>query len=84
MIFPCTDENVQAVRESYTVLLQEEVIIFSWCSRGLSLIERNLKKWILLMTKCVLQKMFQKIHVVKHPILNTSLIKHYGDLTVLN
>ena len=42
MIFPCTDENVQAVREAYTVLLQEEVIIFRWFSRGLSLEETEL------------------------------------------
>ena len=35
----------RAVREACTVL--QEVIIFSWCSRGSSLIEINLKKWIL-------------------------------------
>ena len=45
--FSHTDENIQAVKEACTVL-REEVIIFSWCSRGLSLIETNLKKWILL------------------------------------
>ena len=47
MVFPGTDKNIQAVREACAVLLREEIIIFSWCSRGLSLIERNLKKWIL-------------------------------------
>ena len=48
MVFPRTDENVQAVREACTVvILREQVIIFTWCSRGLSLIERNMKKWTL-------------------------------------
>ena len=52
IVFPCTDENIQgieniqAVRVACTVL-REEVINFSWCSCGLSLIERNLKKWVL-------------------------------------
>ena len=41
MVFPRTDENIQAVREA-SFVLREEVIIFSWCSRALSLIERNL------------------------------------------
>ena len=49
IVFPGTDENIQgieniqAVRVACTVL-REEVITFS-C--GLSLIERNLKKWVL-------------------------------------
>ena len=46
MVFLLGDENIQAAREACTVLLRE-VIIFSWCSRGLQLIEKNLKKWIL-------------------------------------
>ena len=37
----------QAVKEGSTVLLQEEVILLSWCCRRLSLIERNLNNWIL-------------------------------------
>ena len=36
-----------AFGKACTVLLWEEMIIFSWCSYGLPLIERNLKKWIL-------------------------------------
>ena len=56
------------------------VITFSWSSHGLSLIKRNLKKWILstnsscirrkttktflYVENSVLQKIFQKIHVV--------------------
>ena len=69
MVFSCTDGNIQAAREACTVL-RVEVINFSWCSCGLSFIERNLKKWILSMkSSCidygVLQKIFQKIHVVK-------------------
>ena len=47
MVFPCTNENIQPVKEACTVLLREEVIIFSWCCNGLSLIQRNLKKCIL-------------------------------------
>ena len=47
MVFPCTNENIQPVKEACTVLLREEVIIFSWYCRGLSLIQRNLKKCIL-------------------------------------
>ena len=46
-VFPSTVESIQAVREACTVVLREEVIIFSWCSCGLSLIEKNMKKWIL-------------------------------------
>ena len=33
-VFSSTDEKIQAAREACTVLLRE-VIIFSWCSRGL-------------------------------------------------
>ena len=47
MVFARTDKNMQIVREAFTVLLREEVIIFSWCGRGVALIERNFKKWIL-------------------------------------
>ena len=36
MAFFHADETIQAVREAYTVL-REEVINFSWCSRGLTL-----------------------------------------------
>ena len=46
MVFPCRDKNTQAVKEARIVLLREEVIILSWFSRGLSLLERNLKKCI--------------------------------------
>ena len=41
---PHTDKNMQAVREACTILLREEVIIFSCCSRGLSLIEKKLEE----------------------------------------
>ena len=47
MVIPRTDENIEAVREVRTVPLPEEVINFIWYSRGLPLIERNLKKGIL-------------------------------------
>ena len=46
MVFFRTDGKIQTVREAYTVP-RVEVIIFSWCSRGLSPMEWNLKKWIL-------------------------------------
>ena len=93
MVFPRTDENILVVREARTVL-REEVIIFSWSSRGLSLIERNLKKWILsTKSSCIkrLTKMvflwglwcatedIPDIHVVK-----AAWVKYYGDLTALN
>ena len=76
MVFHSTAGKIQTVREACTVL-QVEVIIFSWCSRGFSLVERNLKKRILLTkSSClgrwclyvgygVLQKIFQKMHVVQ-------------------
>ena len=93
MVFPCTDGKIQTVREACTVL-QVEVIIFSWSSCGLSLIEWNLRKWILsTKSSCkgrstkwhlyvdygVLQKIFQTMHV-----RNAAWVKHYGYLTVLN
>ena len=46
MVFSRADRKAQTVREACTVL-RVEVIIFSWCSRGLPLNERNLKKSIL-------------------------------------
>ena len=57
MVFPRTNENIQAVREACTVLLREEVITFSWCSCDLPLIQRNLKKCILSMkSSCIKRK----------------------------
>ena len=94
-VFPRTDENIQAVREACTALLRQEVIIFSWCSRGFSLIKRNLKKWnlsrkssyITRLTKvafiwglrCATEDIPERMHVLK-----VVWVKHYGDLTVLN
>ena len=45
----CFPVLMKAFRQSgmLCTVLREEVIIFRWCCRGLSLIERNLKKWIL-------------------------------------
>ena len=65
MVFPRTNESIQAIREAFTVLLREEVIIFSWCSRGLSLIQRNLYEKVYFVEEeflhnGMLQKIFQK------------------------
>ena len=46
IVFLRTDEKIQIVREGCAEL-RVEVISFSWCSRGLLLIERNPKKLIL-------------------------------------
>ena len=43
MVFPRADENIQTVREA-CIVLGEEVIIFSWCNRGLSFIEKKLEE----------------------------------------
>ena len=69
-VFPLSCWYFPVVREAYTVL-RVEVKIFSWCSHGLPLIERNLKKWILSMKSSY--KMFQKMHVIK-----AAWVKHYA------
>ena len=38
--------RMERLREAFTVL-RVELMIFSWCSRGFSPIDWNLKKWIL-------------------------------------
>ena len=56
MVFPLMDGKIEIVRE-VCAALRVEMIIVSWCSRGLSLIERNLKNWILLTKKsCIRRK----------------------------
>ena len=45
MVYPCTDGKIQTVREACAVL-RIEVIILSWCSRGVSLMERNFSEEI--------------------------------------
>ena len=44
MVFPCTNENIKAAREACTVLLREEVIIFSCCCNILSRFVTHTKK----------------------------------------
>ena len=96
MIFPCMDENIQAVREACTVLLWEEVITFSWCSHGLSLIKRNLKKKEFVHEE-FLHKMVNKNSVCMRIVLcyrrysrrymlvvKAAWFKYYEDLPVLN
>ena len=50
------DGKIEIVRE-VCAALREEIKIVAWCSRGLSLIERNLKKRILNLKKfCIRRK----------------------------
>ena len=54
-ISPCWWKHSGSQASLYCVQ-REEVIVFSWCCRGLSLIERKLKKWILSMkSSCILR-----------------------------
>ena len=56
MVFPLMDGKIEIVRE-VCAAIRVEMIIVAWCSRGLSLIERNLKKRILNLKKfCIRRK----------------------------
>ena len=94
-LFPYEWEH-SGSHEASTVLLREEVIIFSWCSGGLSLIERNLKKWNLSAKSSCIRRETKIAFIwglccatedVPEDILHAvkvAWMKHYGDLTVLN
>ena len=65
-VFPLSCWYFPVVREAYTVL-RVEVKIFSWCSHGLPLIERNLKKWILSMKSSYIGRCSRRCMSLRQP-----------------
>ena len=57
--------------ELYVLRLWVEGIIFSWWSRGFSLTERNLKKWILLTKNFWIRRCSRYLSCVTHSFLNS-------------
>ena len=99
MVFPCTDDNIQAVTvsEAWTVLLRKEVIIFSRSSRGFT--HRKKLEEVEFVDKEFLHKLVNKNSAYMkimlcyrrysrkdtiHHAVKAAWVKHYGELTVLN
>ena len=88
--FPVRKERSRQSEKIVGTVLRVEVIIFSWCSCGLSLTGRNLKKWIL-MTKSSCIRCSTKNSVYKWVCATEDActkkvvwVKHCRDLTVLS
>ena len=79
-------------KDSEKLALQLAVIVVNWSSRGLSLVERNLKKGILLMiSSCVISKDVYMWIVVYYrrysrgcTVHAVKAVRKLGDLTALN